>query len=70
MFDCQTRLQFRAWERGLKTGLYYLRTRAPVYPLPYGVEHNRAQDSDDDSDVPPPLEPAESETSDCVACSG
>ncbi len=31
------RVQLHAWERGLKTGLYYLRTQAPAYPLPYGV---------------------------------
>ncbi|RDX47464.1 alpha subunit of ribonucleoside-diphosphate reductase [Lentinus brumalis] len=30
-------LQMHAWKRGLKTGLYYLRTQAPAYPLPFGV---------------------------------
>ncbi|KAI0715431.1 ribonucleotide reductase [Earliella scabrosa] len=67
-----TRMQFRAWERGLKTGVYYLRTRAPVYPLPYGVEDD-VDASSDDSDGPPPLEPAESEDinqPNCAACSG
>ncbi len=33
----QLDLQLHAWRRGLKTGLYYLRTRAPAYPLPFGV---------------------------------
>ncbi|KAI0717705.1 ribonucleoside-diphosphate reductase large subunit [Cerioporus squamosus] len=31
-------LQLHAWARGLKTGLYYLRTRAPAYPLAFGVD--------------------------------
>ncbi|RPD53766.1 ribonucleotide reductase large subunit R1ii [Lentinus tigrinus ALCF2SS1-7] len=31
------RVQLHAWRRGLKTGVYYLRTQAPAYPLPYGV---------------------------------
>ena len=35
--NCQLRLQLHAWRRGLKTGIYYMRTRAPMYPLPYGV---------------------------------
>lgn len=26
-----------AWKGGLKTGLYYLCTQAPAYPLPFGV---------------------------------
>ncbi|RPD57993.1 PFL-like glycyl radical enzyme, partial [Lentinus tigrinus ALCF2SS1-6] len=30
-------LQMHTWSLGLKTGIYYLRTRAPVYPLPFGV---------------------------------
>ncbi|RDX51351.1 putative ribonucleoside-diphosphate reductase large chain [Lentinus brumalis] len=30
-------LQMHAWTRGLKTGLYYLRTQAPTYPRAFGV---------------------------------
>ncbi len=38
MSDCmQMRIQLHAWRRGLKTGMYYLRTQAPTYPQPYGV---------------------------------
>ncbi|RPD77255.1 ribonucleotide diphosphate reductase large subunit 1, partial [Lentinus tigrinus ALCF2SS1-7] len=35
--DDMFRIQVHAWRRGLKTGLYYLRTQAPAYALPYGV---------------------------------
>ncbi|KAI0745595.1 ribonucleotide reductase [Earliella scabrosa] len=31
-------LQTRAWELGLKTGLYYLHTCAPAFPLPFGLD--------------------------------
>ncbi|TFK78197.1 PFL-like glycyl radical enzyme [Polyporus arcularius HHB13444] len=30
-------LQLRAWTQGLKTGIYYLRTHGPAYPLLFGV---------------------------------
>lgn len=33
----QRDLQLHAWARGLKTGMYYLRTQAPAYPLPFGI---------------------------------
>lgn len=33
----QQDLHVRGWMRGLKTGIYYLRCRAPTFPLPYGV---------------------------------
>ncbi len=38
------RVQMHAWKRGLKTGLYYLRTQAPAYPLPYGVARKSGVD--------------------------
>ncbi|KAI0740316.1 ribonucleotide reductase [Earliella scabrosa] len=31
------RLQNWAWEKGLKTGIYYLRTKPPASPIPYGL---------------------------------
>ncbi|TFK90046.1 hypothetical protein K466DRAFT_574464 [Polyporus arcularius HHB13444] len=30
-------LQLHAWARGLKTGVYYLRTQAPAFPLAFGL---------------------------------
>ncbi|RPD52381.1 ribonucleotide reductase large subunit, partial [Lentinus tigrinus ALCF2SS1-6] len=35
--DEMFRIQLHGWRSGLKTGLYYLRTQAPAYALPYGV---------------------------------
>ncbi|KAI0750148.1 ribonucleotide reductase [Daedaleopsis nitida] len=35
-------LQERAWQRHLKTGIYYLRCRPPTFPLPYGVGSTQA----------------------------
>ncbi|KAI0709402.1 ribonucleoside diphosphate reductase large subunit, rr1 [Earliella scabrosa] len=64
------RLQNRAWERGLKTGVYYLRTKSPSSPIPYGViphiprhapapEEDKRDSDQDDDDLPPPLEEAQ-----------
>ena len=63
----------RAWECGLKTGLYYLRTKALSFPLPYGISlRSVTPDTDvgdeDDDDMPPPLEDVESPLYD--ACCG
>ena len=54
----QKRLQTRAWDKGLKTGVYYLRTKSPACPLYYGIDppHELQSDHDSDSDLPPPLE--------------
>ncbi|KAI0708382.1 ribonucleotide reductase [Earliella scabrosa] len=66
------RLTHHAWTRGLKTGMYYLRTRAPTFPVPYGlsgtfrprkVAAKIVTDAlDNDTDVPPLCPP------DCDAC--
>ena len=63
----QLTLQLHAWNRGLKTGLYYLRTRAPAYPLPYGVGslpslphkgkmREKTATAHEDNNGPPPCE--------------
>lgn len=35
--DSQKELYLYGWQRGLKTGVYYLRSRAPTFPTPYAV---------------------------------
>ncbi|KAI0706461.1 ribonucleotide reductase [Earliella scabrosa] len=69
-------LQTRAWERGLKTGVYYMRTKSPARPLAYGLDTSESQEqsshgdelrpssaSDDEESDIPPLEPAEETSS-------
>ena len=68
----QLKLQTRAWEQGLKTGVYYLRTKAPIYPLPYGMPALSSASSTD-SDEPPPLIDAEDfefSNAACTSCDG
>ncbi|KAI0745888.1 ribonucleotide reductase [Earliella scabrosa] len=64
-------LQLRAWESGLKTGLYYLRTKAPSYPISYGLARPApdpdTDSSDEDDDLPPPLEECTPRTECCGA---
>ena len=36
-----TSMHFYAWEKGLKTGCYYLRTRPAVNAIMFTVEHNK-----------------------------
>ena len=57
------RLQNRAWEKGLKTGIYYLRTKPPASPIPYGLLSRPGTPTTECSDEPPPLE-------DVVSCDG
>ena len=75
----QMRIQMRAWELGLKTGIYYLRTRAPAFPLPFGLDDGLNSTSGDSSDGPPslvsveehgPTAPPSSPAQGCAGCSG
>lgn len=34
----QTSMHFYGWSMGLKTGMYYLRTQPPSYPIQFGLE--------------------------------
>ena len=36
-------MHFYAWEKGLKTGMYYLRTRAAVDPIKFTVDFEKAK---------------------------
>ncbi|KAI0746112.1 ribonucleotide reductase [Earliella scabrosa] len=73
-------LQLRAWKLGLKTGLYYLRTRPPASALPYGLDQHNDTAVSSTTGSPPPLEPVEEEAAqietetsvleECEACSG
>merc|ERR1712151_971357 len=42
-FGKLTSLHFHAWKKGLKTGMYYLRTRAAAAAIKFTVEQNLAQ---------------------------
>ena len=42
--DKLTAMHFYAWKKGLKTGMYYLRTRPAVNAVQYTVDKNAADD--------------------------
>lgn len=42
-FDRLTSAHFFAWTNGLKTGMYYLRSRPSVNPIQFGIEANEIQ---------------------------
>ncbi|RPD64428.1 alpha subunit of ribonucleoside diphosphate reductase [Lentinus tigrinus ALCF2SS1-7] len=70
--DLLSELQIYAWSLGLKTGLYYLRTQAPTYPVPFGVtplpNPNRAATvATEQSTKAPPKDPSPPVS--CEACS-
>ena len=49
-YDKLTTMHFYTWSKGLKTGLYYLRTKAKAAPQQFTVEPdkvNAKQDNDD-----------------------
>ncbi|MEM9569417.1 MAG: ribonucleoside-diphosphate reductase subunit alpha [Bacteroidota bacterium] len=60
-----TSMHFYGWKKGLKTGMYYLRTKAAADPIKFTVE----------TTIPPlekeaPLSPPLTEEDNCVFCSG
>lgn len=42
-FDVLTSAHFTSWQLGLKTGMYYLRTRPSVDPIQFGIEAKEIQ---------------------------
>ena len=40
-FGKLTSMHFHAWKRGLKTGLYYLRTKAKAAPQQFTIEPDK-----------------------------
>jgi ribonucleoside-diphosphate reductase alpha chain len=50
-------MHFYAWKRGLKTGIYYLRTKSAVQAIKFTVDASAAA-------IPKAQEPAE-----CLLCS-
>ncbi|MCL4140123.1 UNVERIFIED_CONTAM: hypothetical protein GTU68_012162 [Idotea baltica] len=48
-FGKLTSMHFYAWERGLKTGTYYLRTKAAVDAIKFTVDQTRLQAAEEDA---------------------
>jgi ribonucleoside-diphosphate reductase alpha chain len=42
-----TSMHFYAWEKGLKTGMYYLRTKAATDAVKFTVEKDHVEQPDD-----------------------
>eukprot|EP00560_Eucampia_antarctica_P002143 CAMPEP_0197837990 /NCGR_PEP_ID=MMETSP1437-20131217/33959_1 /TAXON_ID=49252 ORGANISM="Eucampia antarctica, Strain CCMP1452" /NCGR_SAMPLE_ID=MMETSP1437 /ASSEMBLY_ACC=CAM_ASM_001096 /LENGTH=929 /DNA_ID=CAMNT_0043445485 /DNA_START=185 /DNA_END=2974 /DNA_ORIENTATION=- len=67
--DKLTAMHFYAWKKGLKTGMYYLRTRPAVNAIQYTVDDD---DDDDEEDVNPNLLSDQLPVQDddvCLSCS-
>ena len=45
-----TAMHFFAWKKGLKTGIYYLRTKAKAAPQQFTIEPTKNQEGDDEED--------------------
>ena len=43
-------MHFFAWKKGLKTGIYYLRTKAKASPQQFTIEPDRKPNNDDDEE--------------------
>ncbi len=73
-----TSLHFHGWRRGLKTGMYYLRTKPAAQAIQFTVEKDlpartNSSDSSDSSDPSDPSDPSDgSQTFGevCASCSG
>ena len=58
-YDKLTTMHFYTWSKGLKTGLYYLRTKAKAAPQQFTVEPDKVNTKQDDDDY---------EEEECLMC--
>ena len=49
-FGKLTSMHFHAWKKGLKTGLYYLRTKAKAAPQQFTIDPNAKKSAEDDDE--------------------
>jgi len=61
-----TSMHFHGWKRGLKTGQYYLRTKAAVDAIKFTIDAEKLVDVR--SDVRSPNKPADESTYECIGC--
>jgi len=61
-----TAMHFYAWKRGLKTGMYYLRTKPAVSAIQYTVDKH--EDNDDNSNTTPLVHNLPIQDDDSAAC--
>ena len=54
-------MHFFSWKKGLKTGLYYLRTKAKAAPQQFTIEPEKNVNTNNDSNV-------EEDEEDCLMC--
>ena len=61
-------MHFYGWKKGLKTGMYYLRTRAAADAIKFTVDQSSlaAKAKKDTGPTPPP--PAPPQPEECIAC--
>ena len=65
-----TSMHFYAWKKGLKTGMYYLRTKAVAQAQQFTIEPENNADNNNDSDnqAPVPVLSCNRDNPDCEAC--
>jgi len=64
--DRLTSMHFYAWQKGLKTGMYYLRTKPAVNAIQYTVEQNEESSSENSFASQIPIQDADDI---CLSCS-
>lgn len=67
-FGKLTSMHFYAWKKGLKTGMYYLRSQAATSAIQFTVDKS-ARDAEKAVQAAPALEMAKSKNQDAIACS-
>ena len=68
-----TAMHFYAWKKGLKTGIYYLRTRPAVNAIQFTVPKRTTEEEENDADASPEAQNIpqlyDYDGSECLSCS-
>jgi ribonucleoside-diphosphate reductase alpha chain len=65
-FGKLTSMHFYAWKKGLKTGMYYLRSQAASAAIKFTLDKSQLEQP---KAAPSPVEVANKEKQDAIACS-
>lgn len=63
-----TSMLFYSWKKGLKTGMYYLRTRPAADPIKFTVSHTEMGNPNSRKSIPGNENPERFENDDCLIC--
>jgi len=68
--DKLTAMHFYAWKKGLKTGMYYLRTKAAVNAIQYTVDNSKGIEQNPSDENSKGIEQNPSDENECLSCQG